>query len=94
MCKVQLSMESSRKSSYIFVITCTIWPNVSEDSKKLQVCPVTGTLNTTTCFDILDDCETVWERLFLFQHDCLPVHKASSIDMQGHARNGCRQRQR
>ncbi|KAK3545507.1 hypothetical protein QTP70_007761 [Hemibagrus guttatus] len=47
--------------------------------------PVKGTLNASAHQDILDNfmLPTLWEQFgddpFLFQHDCTPVHKASSI---------------
>jgi len=47
--------------------------------------PVKGTLNDSSYQDILDNfmLPTLWEQFgdgpFLFQHDCTPVHKASSI---------------
>ncbi|KAK3554531.1 hypothetical protein QTP70_024441, partial [Hemibagrus guttatus] len=46
--------------------------------------PVTGTLNASAYQDILDNfmLPALWEQFgddpFLFQHDCTPVHKASS----------------
>ncbi|KAK3515390.1 hypothetical protein QTP70_018901 [Hemibagrus guttatus] len=47
--------------------------------------PVKGTLNASVYQDILDNftLPTLWEQFgddpFLFQHDCTPVYKASSI---------------